>query len=289
MIRNILKSYIIPPGIMAAVKSLERLGTHNSNKNSIYSGFTRDSENCAILASGPSIADINLKLLGNIDAIAVSMFHVHEETPNLNIKHHVLAPQHDPFTFADSVKIFKLFKERYSALKPHILLGLRRYQYSYDKLLEAYPEYNCFNYSYVHFDSNPEIWNDNYRSKAIWDLGKTPFPPRTVVYTAIQLAAYAGYKRIFLFGVDHNYINDLSKVKDLHFYPDNVGIDDSKHLEKYFNKEAWFYEYYKRWHQYKLMREYLNENGIEIFNCSPKSYLDVFTNIDMQKFMDITK
>jgi hypothetical protein len=147
-----------------------------------------------------------------------------KKTENLKILHHILAPQHDPFTFDDSLKMFRLFKDRYSKLRPHILLGIREYKFGYDKLLTRYPEYDCFDYSYVYFDNSPELWDDNFMDDSVWDLRQRPFAPRTVIYTAIQLAVFLKYRRIFLFGVDHNYILDVSKTTDLHFYPDAVEL-----------------------------------------------------------------
>jgi hypothetical protein len=120
---------------------------------------------------------------------------------------------------------------------------------------------------------------NNYTDPALWDITQYPFEPRTVLYCAIQLAAYMGFNKIYLLGCDHDYLADFKRVTDHHFYKEEDGTSDKEILSA-FSTERWFEEYYTRWRDYRLMKTYLLNRGVTVYNATPGSYLDIFEMAD---------
>lgn len=238
-----------------------------------------------ILASGPSIKTQDLKQLQYETCIAVSHFHLHDDIKIIKPKYHILAPQHTPFNFNDSSKYFVDFKKSYSTNDTHIFLGLNNYEYNYIELLKTYPELEMQNLHYLDYSQSLNLDEANFNDDSIWDITKSLFGMRTVIYGAIQVAYYMGFKEIYLLGCDHDYLNDISRTSNHHFYKEEKGISDKNHLEQ-FTREKWFFEYYMRWKQYRLINMYLNSHGVKLYNATKGGMLDVFEKIE---FTDIIK
>lgn len=239
-----------------------------------------------ILASGPSIRTQDLKFLKEETCIAVSHFHLHEDIKVINPKYHLLAPQHEPFTFEDSSKYFVDFKNAYAKTDTEIFLGVNKYPYNYFELLKAHPELSVKNLHYIDYSSNIQIDEENCHIESNWDISKRPFVMRTVIYGAIQLALYMGFSEIYLVGCDHDYLNDITRTTNHHFYQEEKGISDQEHLEA-FSKEDWFLEYFMRWKHYRLMKEHLALKNVRILNATKGGLLDVFERVELDDFSKV--
>jgi hypothetical protein len=97
----------------------------------------------------------------------------------------------------------------------------------------------------------------------------------TVTYMCLQLAAYMGFKEIYLVGVDHNYSIDMNpdgtikynnSGKD-HFYNDNTLSNIP--------------QTYKSTLAYKAARKYMDEHGIKIYNASRGGKLETFERVNL--------
>ena len=77
-----------------------------------------------------------------------------------------------------------------------------------------------------------------------------------------------------------DYLKDVERVTNHHFYREEDGVSDAEHLGS-FTLERWFLEYYLRWKQYRLMREYLESKGVRVFNATTGGMLDVFPRVDL--------
>lgn len=257
----------------------QKLAKENTKFKNLHKG-----ERVFILATGPSIKTQNLKPLKNEYCIAVSHFHLHDDIKIINPLYHVLAPQHPPFTFKDSSKYFKDFHNAYDHQNTTIFLGLTNYKYNYLNLLSQYPELSYPRLKYLDYSASRQIDENNFSDDSIWDISKTPFTIRTIIYSAIQVAAYMGFSEIFLIGCDHDYLQDISRTTNHHFYKEEKGISDKEHLEQ-FTRERWFFEYYMRWKQYRLMNEYAQSKGIKIFNATNGGMLDVFERVNLKDIL----
>jgi len=197
----------------------------------------------------------------------------------------VLAPQHPPFNFYDSSKYFDDFSIAYKNIDVDYFLGVNYYEYSYINLLKEKQQYNHSRIHYLNYEKPIVLDENNYMNDNVWDISKNNiFSMRTVVYGAIQVAIYMGFSRIYLLGCDHDYLNDISRTSNHHFYKEEKGISDIQHLSE-FTRERWFLEYYMRWKQYRLMKEYAETKNIEIINATAGGMLDVFKRVKLENII----
>jgi hypothetical protein len=292
--RKSLKSiayWTLPPGIQDSLRKINKyLIQRKSLDSCVYevdllaqANFVfknkHQGKSCFILATGPSIKEQNLRLLKGEICIAVSQFFLHEDIQIIKPQYHIIAPSHPPFKFDDIQKIFEGFKT-YSHNVTYFL-GHRPYEYSVFNFLKQNPHEKRENVYFINFSRSQELDETNYTNPRIWDICKSPFAIRTVIYIAIQIALYMGCNKIYLVGCDHDYLVDTTRVKNHHFYKEEDGISDVEHLSS-FTTERWFEEYYFRWRQYRLMREYAKLNGCQIFNATKGGMLDVFPRVELQ-------
>jgi Protein of unknown function DUF115 len=283
--------WTLPPGVQELIR-ITRNGANNSSHSLAEKLLLernrelRDrhkGERCFILATGPSIREENLTGLKDELCIGVSQFFLHPDIQIINPKYHVLAPNHPPFNFNDLSKIFEGLSKSYSQ-NMNYFFSHTNYEYSIYNFLQKFPQYQNKNIYYINYANSQQLNEKNYQNESLWDISKSPFVLRTVIYTAIQVALYMGCQKIYLLGCDHDYLQDMNRVTNHHFYKEEDGISDVEHLSS-FTTEKWFGEYYFRWQQYRLMREYAQTKGCKIFNATQGGMLDVFPRVQLKDIL----
>jgi hypothetical protein len=232
-------------------------------------------EDCFILATGPSIAKQNLSLLKNRLCISVSNFFVHPDFNVLKPIFHCIAPYHLPITEA-------AWQDWMRDLRSHIdndtsvVFGLSDFQRS-DKFFE-----DCQRY-YLYFGAS-----ENYISKNGLNLTRPLLSPRSVSIHAIQLAMGLGFSRIFLIGLDHDYISHHGDSR--HFYDE---AQDAKVRGGYSEWDkslvndigVGFESLAILWRQYRFLRKMAEYQHVEIINLTDGGLLDVFERRDFPEFV----
>ncbi len=231
-------------------------------------------QRCFILATGPSLGRQDLTPLRDELCIGVSFFFLHPQAATIRPKYHVIAANHPPFDFSLPQRYFSGLTERYNG-STEVFYGYGSYTHSCLDFLQAHPNAWTRPLRVLNYHGARELSETNAGSEAVWDITGRPFLARTVVYGAIQLAAYLGCSRIYLLGCDHDYLADVRRTEN-HFYQESKGNpDDRQHLEA-FTTERWFQEYHRRWRDYRLMRTALEKRGVQIINATDGGMLDVF-------------
>jgi len=275
--------WTVPPGIHAFLEQIYRLYKANQDlspelrktflENEKFMDIHKG-QRCFILATGPSLKKQNLLPLQNEICISISNFFLHPSAKEVNPLYHAVAPHHPPFDFDILQKEMKIFKEN-STEKTILFAGYVPYKYSIPNFFKQFSEYNSKSCYYINYSSSTPIDENNYNDPSIWNIAEHPFSPRSSLYIAIQLAVYMGFTKIYLLGVDHDYLSELSQIEgDQHFYSQDQS--PIKHQGDYSQKEDLFSGLYYRWIQYRLMRKYLENNGIHIYNATEGGLLDVF-------------
>lgn len=91
----------------------------------------------------------------------------------------------------------------------------------------------------------------------------------TVTYACLQLAAFMGFKEIYLVGVDFNYSNNR-EVDESHFCKDYYsGV---KRINTFFPERNLI--------AYQTARSYANKKQIKIYNATRGGKLEIFTRVD---------
>lgn len=125
----------------------------------------------------------------------------------------------------------------------------------------------------VCYSSNGEKYYPGYPSFSD-DLVQGVFGGRTVMYDMLQIAAYMGFKEIYLLGVDLSWGED---GKDTHFCKDYV----NEELEKQIRENVKYKKEIE--HAYMAARQFGEEHGIEIYNATRGGHLEIFKRADFDK------
>lgn len=237
-------------------------------------------EKCFIIASGPSLASQDLTPLTREVCMSVSFSFLHPAMKLIKPKYHVLAPNHKPFSFELPEKYLTKLNE-ITDYDMDVFYGTDGYPFSAYRFLQAsgFRSRHCIHL--VDYSGSPSLDDHNAHNAALWDVTKRPFRMRTVIYGALQLALYMGFSRIYLLGVDHDYLKDMGRAAN-HFYEEKQGNPaDANHLAE-FTSERWFHEYYVRWRDYRLIHAHAKAQSVEIYNATAGGMLDVFPRIDLE-------
>lgn len=150
------------------------------------------------------------------------------------------------------------------------------------KILQFYPEF------YPELKNSPAIlFYDDYLKGRTFD-GAVPM---TTGSHAALFGAMLGYKRIYLLGIDCNYVqkipeaesieeNVLEMTKTPKSNP-NYFFDDYQQKGDRFNIPDSLPDlHYRSW---LMVKERLEKMGVDVVNCSSNSRLDMFDYLDINK------
>jgi hypothetical protein len=104
----------------------------------------------------------------------------------------------------------------------------------------------------------------------------------TVIFLALQLAYYLGFKEVIILGLDHNYKgNDFEEKKHLGYHYDTSN-GDSAHFDKDYVPTGIQYhvDLEAMENGYKMAKEYFEKDGRKILNASPGTKLDIFEKVN---------
>lgn len=103
----------------------------------------------------------------------------------------------------------------------------------------------------------------------------------TVTFTALQMAIYMGFSKIYLIGMDHTVSHVVTSDGQL--------LVDNK-IQNHFEKEKvhLYQAQYKEGleYAYSLARDYAEQMGIEIYNATRGGKLEVFKRIDFETIFE---
>lgn len=204
-------------------------------------------EKCFIVGNGPSLKIDDLEMIQKI------------QVPNFGFN-----------------LIYHLFD--YTEWRPtyHVVAEYNIYRTYYDEIIKLRHDNMFIRNSYC-TEGTPYIESVNYYTgyarrsyykgqKFSSDISKRVYPGYSVLYDTIQIAAYMGFKEIYLVGVDFSYLNDPID-KGNHVY-DNVmherrSIAGRSYLDA--TLEA-----------LKVARKYAEDHEIKIYNATRGGKLEVF-------------
>lgn len=236
--------------------------------------WLRQSDACFIVATGPSIKEQDLSLLQGRDVYSVSNFFLHPLLKLIRPRAHFFAPWHEPMPESNyldwlsagdaklprETRIFLGESDRQRISQRGIFLGHRCH---YLRLAHEYFP--------AHLDlSKPLLW------------------PMSGPLMIIPVVLALGYTKIYLVGCDHNTLlsfSDRSPIKNFYAPEQDMRIKatsadswDNTNMMRELEANTMIhkqYDYYRR-----LVLDYFP--GVEIFNLSPTSWLDLFPRVDFE-------
>ncbi len=142
-------------------------------------------------------------------------------------------------------------------------------------------------YFNINIEGAEEFYLQGVKDSEFWfsnDISRSVCWASTVMYTAAQFAAYMGFKKIYLIGVDHHF--HISRSRD-----GNIIIDDS--VKDYFtdkynkDRENLFIPSSDiSTDTYYAMKKYCDELNIQVYNATRGGKLEVFKRVNIDKLFE---
>jgi hypothetical protein len=278
-VKKIIKKWLIPPGVLSALNEacslLRRPGilTVEQQKKVQETDAARgvhEGQDCFIVGAGSSIKKQDLSLLIGRNCITVSNVYVHPEIMSIIPLYHVL-----PNIFQSHAHLYGEEKYIIWLRDMHGKLPLATKMIMDIKDKEFVDTYGLFSgrdiswCGYAGWDESKIEILDCKALPRIWSVSET----------AIMMAIFLGFERIFLLGFDHDWFNGIFN----YFYDKatehKVGLDMSKvsfaDSEFQMRRHAYIFKKYK---------ELLRLHG-EIFNCNynQDTYVDIFPKMTLEQ------
>lgn len=225
-------------------------------------------ESCFIIGNGPSLTVEDLNKIKSQVSFSCNRI-------NLLLDKTVWKPYF--YTITDSLMASKFFDEVYNMQKKQMFVVVSNT--SYPSLKKQFDKDCIFLRSYYELENNalPRFSND---------VSKKIFQHGTVTYANIQLAAYMGFKNIYLIGVDHNF--GITKKKDgsIDINKELMGKDhfDENYTVKH-NKENPV-NLYSMTEAYLSAKKYCDKKGVKIYNATRGGKLEVFPRVNFDELFD---
>ncbi len=145
---------------------------------------------------------------------------------------------------------------------------------------------NLFVKNFYYMEETPVLSDANYypgcaercyldEQRFAVDITKAVYGGYTVMYDALQIAIYMGYKKIYLIGTDFSYLDDPA-TKGNHFYDDKT--DDKRVI-------AGKPHIYISLAAMRKAEAYAREHNIDIYNATRGGKLEVFRRIDLDSLI----
>lgn len=248
-IRRMLSSRSLPTIDSGTYPNWRKLANQSSHKIKKMKGAW-DGETVVCMGNGPSINHTEIDLLTGHKVIGVNVAYK-------------LLDKFDPSDFIlivhDSIRL-KMLEEDLRTLDVKFFAGNCHFTPEYLPPAWLDPS-NPNHYVFLpvmkwSHDHNQFTLESDYSEGFSEDLSIQSYYGYSVIFSAIQLAAYLGSKKIVCIGIDMDYSGPVSFVPG------------SKHIWPDFS-----YELHAK-QMFICMREYLNLHGIEFINATPGGKVD---------------
>jgi hypothetical protein len=272
-VKNLVKA-CLPSGAVYFLRRQKNILLYSSflRKNRAVDGVF-NGEDCFILATGPSINRLDLKLLRGRRCISVSNFFVHPDFALLKPVFHCIAPWHPPITEA-AWQSWMLDLRAHVTDETTLVFGVRDFARNEGIFAD-------FRRLYMVFGASAR-----YITRRGISLGHPLLLPWSVPVMALQIAIAAGFSRIFLLGVQHDLI--LHPGVSSHFYAEK---EDAKVRGGYSEWDGGgdmgteFSALAALWEQYRAIRSVAERRNVRIVNLTEGSLLDVFERGSLGDFV----
>jgi hypothetical protein len=112
---------------------------------------------------------------------------------------------------------------------------------------------------------------------------------KSVTNCSLQIAAFLGFKEIYLLGVDMDYEDHISVVKENNRDWTSKEDDDPNHFDpRYFGKGTKYHhprldETFKKWEEAKI---FFDKRGVKIYNATVGGKLEIFERVNLHDIFD---
>lgn len=240
------------------------------SRNKIFKDIHKN-KRAFVIVNGPSLKKHNLSLLKDEITFTVSGFWKHPVIKEWQPTYYCLS---DPTFFKGGEDILDFFDELNKRItKSTFFIPLFR---GY----EANLKYNILPKDRTYYVAS---YGDPFPSLELTSLVQGF---RSVSAFALAIAIYMSCNPIYLLGFDHDYL--AHRGIDHHFYEGSAiknHITEQVPLNALQSYDEEMRALEKLWQNYRSLKKIADQNGIQIFNASENSYLDVFTKVNYSEII----
>lgn len=214
-----------------------------------------EGERCFIVCNGPSLKIDDLNMLcknGEFTLGLNSIFKLFDKTDW----------RPDYYVCAD--------KRVYNELKnEHGFASIEnKFLPDYFFLDTSFPE-DCFVFPLEYYETNVYGWQQHFSD----DIYVAVYGGYTVTLSAIQIAAYIGFKEIYLIGCDNNFAvkNNTNHAEGIEYKKVSKASKNAVEI----NEKS-----------YEMTRKHCEERGIKIYNATRGGKLEVFPRVDFDSLFE---
>lgn len=257
-----------------------------SKKSSTFPKTTM--EKCLVLGTGPSLK-ISLEehrayFLKN-ELLCVNAFAATDEYGQLKPKQYLMLDQ--AFWESDHPSVIKTWQRllEYTTWDMSLFLPFSARSSSYVQSALNHPHLKFIFFNYTVFKGFDSIAHFFYKKNLAMPQCQN------VLVAATFMAVNIGFKRIELFGADHNWHeqlhvdeNNMVCIKQVHF---NENVNELKyipfyklaHAKEVFRMDEIYIAWAKVFYGYQKIKDYATARGAKVYNASKVSFIDAFERI----------
>jgi len=250
-----------------------------------------NAEKCLVLGTGPSLKESLVKhrsyFLEN-EILCVNALAATDEYELLKPRQYIMLDQ--AFWESDHPSViatWQTLREK-TSWKMHLFLPVSAKNASFVKSILHHSHIKVFFFNYTVFKGFEGIAAFFYKRNLAMPQCQN------ILVAATFMAVNLGYKRIELFGADHNWHeqlhvdeNNLVCIKQVHFNEDvkelkYVPFYKLAHSKEVFRMDEIYLAWAKVFYGYQKVKEYALRRGVSIYNASEVSFIDAYDRIKIQ-------
>lgn len=216
-----------------------------------------------IMATGPSIKDMNIAEVEGADFFSVSNFFLHDEIKKINLVAHFFANYHEPLILQEYID---WLSSADTVLDDGTTICL---SYDVKWLVDSHQIFEGKDVFYFSFEKELSLYGLN--------LSKPFQSPHTSPVFLLALTIAMGYEEVYLCGCDHTVLRDYKK-NVANFYPHGKETRQNATGGKRWDSgiAAHLINLIDTIDQYEQLAAIAKERGITVKNLSSDSWLEMF-------------
>lgn len=251
-------------------------------------------KDCVILGNGPSLQDSlknNSAFLEGKLTFSVNLFPTSELYEQIKPDYYVTAAPE--FWLRNANKIYAENRKKiFDSINEKTTWQLKLYvPYKASKLADWKKEITNPNVKILYFNNTP-VEGFTWFRHLLFRMNLGMPRPHNVMVPSIFLALNAGFKKVYLWGADHNWLSEIFVDENnrvflthKHFY--NAKDVKPEVMQKAGKGERKLHEmlmkFVHTFESYFVLKEYAGTLKAEILNTTPGSFIDAFDRIKLEK------
>ncbi|MEH6627058.1 MAG: hypothetical protein V7739_11470 [Motiliproteus sp.] len=225
-----------------------------------------------VLATGPSIKDVDLSFLEGRDCFSVSNFFLHDQIDLINPRFHFFAPYHKPLILDEYIDWLSA-SDKELPPSTSIVLGTSTRSIVEDNDLFAGRKVYYLSLQKSGVGRKPDIL-------------KPVLAPYTSPIMTLALIHYMGYKRVFLLGCDHNVLKNYGGTVSNFYSPEKEMRSNATSGSNWDSGIISHLDIARNvFLQYDFYNSIFDSDGREMYQMSKDGWLDFIKYIDIKEFL----